>query len=81
MILFGNFFPVIDGAALRVYYINRKKHQRNGKHRESKLRRRQIMKFGVQELIIILIIVIIVFGPTQIPKLRKAFKKSKDKEE
>ena len=77
MKLFGNFFPVIDGAALRVYY----KSERNGKHRESKLRRRQSMKFGVQELIIILIIVIIVFGPTQIPKLRKAFKKSKDKEE
>lgn len=35
------------------------------------------MKFGVQELIIILIIVIIVFGPTQIPKLKKMFKKSK----
>lgn len=35
------------------------------------------MKFGVQELIIILIIVIIVFGPTQIPKLRRMFKKSK----
>lgn len=34
------------------------------------------MKFGVQELIIILIIVIIVFGPTQIPKLKKMFKKS-----
>ena len=35
------------------------------------------MKFGVQELIIILIIVVIVFGPTQIPKLKKMFKKSK----
>ena len=34
------------------------------------------MRFGVQELIIILIIVIIVFGPTQIPKLKKMFKKS-----
>ncbi len=34
------------------------------------------MKFGVQELIIILIIVIIVLGPTQIPKLKKMFKKS-----
>ena len=34
------------------------------------------MKFGVQELIIILLIVIIVFGPTQIPKLKKMFKKS-----
>ena len=34
------------------------------------------MRFGVQELIIILIIVIIVIGPTQIPKLKKMFKKS-----
>ncbi len=39
------------------------------------------MKFGVQELIIILIIVIIVFGPTQIPKLKKMFKKDKNKDE
>ena len=34
------------------------------------------MKLGVQELIIILLIVIIVLGPTQIPKLKKMFKKS-----
>ena len=35
------------------------------------------MKLGVQELLIILAIVIIVFGPTQIPKLKKMFRKSK----
>ena len=34
------------------------------------------MKFGVQELIIILIIVVVLFGPTQIPKLTKMFGKS-----
>ena len=34
------------------------------------------MRFGTQELIIILIVVIIVFGPTQIPKLTKMFGKS-----
>ena len=34
------------------------------------------MKLGVQELIIILIVVIIIFGPTQIPKLTKMFGKS-----
>ena len=34
------------------------------------------MKLGMQELLIVLIIVIIVFGPTQIPKLKKMFKKS-----
>lgn len=31
------------------------------------------MKFGVQELIIILVIVVIIFGPKQIPKLTKMF--------
>ena len=34
------------------------------------------MKIGTQELIIILIVVIIIFGPTQIPKLTKMFGKS-----
>ena len=34
------------------------------------------MKLGVQELIIILVVVIIIFGPTQIPKLTKMFGKS-----
>ena len=34
------------------------------------------MKFGVQELIIILVIVVLLFGPTQIPKLTKMFGKS-----
>ena len=34
------------------------------------------MRIGHNELIIILIIVIIVFGPTQIPKLVKMFGKS-----
>ena len=34
------------------------------------------MKLGVQELIIILIVVIIIFGPTQIPKLTRMFGKS-----
>ena len=34
------------------------------------------MKIGVQELIIVLIIVVIIFGPTQIPKLTKMFGKS-----
>ena len=34
------------------------------------------MKFGVMELLIILLIVIIVIGPTQIPKLKKLFKKN-----
>ena len=34
------------------------------------------MKLGTQELIIILIVVIIIFGPTQIPKLTKMFGKS-----
>ena len=34
------------------------------------------MRFGTQELIIILIVVIIIFGPTQIPKLTKMFGKS-----
>ena len=34
------------------------------------------MRFGTQELIIILIVVIIVFGPTQSPKLTQMFGKS-----
>ena len=33
------------------------------------------MKFGTTELIVILIVVIIIFGPTQIPKLTKMFGK------
>lgn len=31
------------------------------------------MKIGFQELIIVLLIVIVIFGPTQIPKLTKMF--------
>lgn len=34
------------------------------------------MKFGTTELILILVVVIIIFGPTQIPKLTKMFGKS-----
>ena len=34
------------------------------------------MKIGTQELLIILAIVIIIFGPSQLPKLRKMFGKS-----
>ncbi len=34
------------------------------------------MKLGPTELIVILIIVIVLFGPTQIPKLTKMFGKS-----
>lgn len=34
------------------------------------------MKIGMQELIIVLAIVVIIFGPTQIPKLTKMFGKS-----
>ena len=34
------------------------------------------MKLGTTELLIILLVVIIVFGPTQIPKLTKMFGKS-----
>ena len=34
------------------------------------------MRIGTQELIIILIVVIIIFGPTQIPKLTRMFGKS-----
>lgn len=34
------------------------------------------MKIGTNELIIILIVVIVIFGPTQIPKLAKMFGKS-----
>ena len=34
------------------------------------------MKIGMQELIIVLIVVVIIFGPTQIPKLTRMFGKS-----
>lgn len=34
------------------------------------------MKVGVQELLIVLLIVIVIFGPTQIPKLTKMFGQS-----
>ena len=34
------------------------------------------MKFGVTELLIVLALVVILFGPTQIPKLTKMFGKS-----
>lgn len=34
------------------------------------------MRIGTTELIILLIVVIIIFGPTQIPKLTKMFGKS-----
>lgn len=34
------------------------------------------MKFGVTELLIILAIVLIIFGPKQIPRLKKTLKKS-----
>ena len=34
------------------------------------------MKLGTMELIVILIVVLIIFGPTQIPKLTKMFGKS-----
>ena len=34
------------------------------------------MKFGTTELIVILVVVIIIFGPTQIPKLTRMFGKS-----
>ena len=34
------------------------------------------MKFGIPELLIILLIVIVIFGPKQIPKLTKMFGKS-----
>ncbi len=33
------------------------------------------MRIGTQELIIILIVVVLIFGPTQIPKLTKMFGK------
>ena len=35
------------------------------------------MKISVQELLIVLAIVLIIFGPTQSPKLMKLFKKNK----
>ena len=34
------------------------------------------MKLGTTELIVILVIVLVIFGPTQIPKLTKMFGKS-----
>ena len=34
------------------------------------------MKLGMPELLVILLIVVIVIGPTQLPKLKKMFKKS-----
>ena len=39
------------------------------------------MKISVQELLIVLAIVLIIFGPTQIPKLMKLFKKNKQDSE
>lgn len=39
------------------------------------------MKISVQELLIVLAIVLIIFGPTQIPKLIKLFKKNKPENE
>lgn len=38
------------------------------------------MKISMQELLIVLAIVVIIFGPTQIPKLVKMFKKDKKDE-
>lgn len=35
------------------------------------------MKISMQKLLIILAIVVIIFGPTQIPKLKRMFRKSK----
>ena len=34
------------------------------------------MKIGVTELVVILLVVVIIFGPTQIPKLTKMLGKS-----
>lgn len=34
------------------------------------------MKIGTQELLIVLVIVVVLFGPTQIPKLSRMFGKS-----
>ena len=34
------------------------------------------MRIGIHELLVILLIVVIVFGPTQIPKLARMFGKS-----
>ena len=34
------------------------------------------MKISMQELLIVLAIVVIIFGPTQIPRLKRMFKKS-----
>lgn len=36
------------------------------------------MKISMQELLIVLAIVVIIFGPTQIPKLKRMFRKSKN---
>lgn len=33
------------------------------------------MRFGVQELVIILLIVLVIFGPSQLPKLMRMFGK------
>ena len=35
------------------------------------------MKISMQELLIVLAIVVIIFGPTQIPKLKRMLRKSK----
>lgn len=34
------------------------------------------MKISVQELLIVLLIVVVIFGPTQLPKLRKPLAKA-----
>lgn len=44
--------------------------------KQKKRQERNDTKIGPQELLIVLIIVIILFGPTQIPKLTKMFGKS-----
>ena len=41
--------------------------------------RRKIMRLGTNELIIILVIVLLIVGPTQIPKLAKLFGKASKK--
>ena len=38
------------------------------------------MKISVQELLIVLAIVLIIFGPTQIPQLMTLFKKTNESE-
>jgi sec-independent protein translocase protein TatA len=42
-----------------------------------KIREGNSMKIGTTELLVILAIVLIIFGPSQIPKLTRMFKKSK----